>query len=191
MQLNLSIKNPDLPKNKCLALGVFADERPPRGICGFIDWRLNGMISREIRQGRISGDFEEKIVIPFPQRIGTEILLLFGLGNIPDINYDKIYNAAYLITKAVDGMALNSFAFDLCGEGRSGLATSNVTEVMITGIFDFLSTDIDKLSGMNASVVTSSNSLQEVALGIKQFKADVNDRGSVDVPALENSLALS
>jgi hypothetical protein len=62
---------------------------------------------------------------------------------------------------------------------------------MITGIFDFLSTDIDKLSGMNASVVTSSNSLQEVSLGIKQFKANVNDRGSVDVPALENSLALS
>jgi hypothetical protein len=88
-------------------------------------------------------------------------------------------------------MALNSFAFDLCGEGRAGLATSNVTEVMITGIFDFLSTDIDKLSGMNASVVTSSNSLQEVSLGIKQFKANVNDRGSVDVPALENSLALS
>jgi hypothetical protein len=191
MQLNLSTKNPDLPKHKCLALGVFADERPPRGICGFIDWRLNGMISREIRQGRISGDFEEKIVIPFPRRIGTEILLLFGLGNISDINYDKIYNAAYLITKAVDGMALNSFAFDLCGERRSGLVTSNVTEVMITGIFDFLSTDIDKLSGMNASVVTSLNNLQEVSLGIKQFKANVNDRGSVDVSALESSLALS
>jgi hypothetical protein len=191
MQLNLSTKNPDLPKHKCLALGVFADERPPRGICGFIDWRLNGMISREIRQGRISGDFEEKIVIPFPRRIGTELLLLFGLGNISDINYDKIYNAAYLITKAVDGMALNSFAFDLCGERRSGLVTSNVTEVMITGIFDFLSTDIDKLSGMNASVVTSLNNLQEVSLGIKQFKANVNDRGSVDVSALESSLALS
>jgi len=28
-------------------LGVFADEKPPRGIGGFIDWRLNGMISRE------------------------------------------------------------------------------------------------------------------------------------------------
>jgi hypothetical protein len=189
MQLNLSTENPDLPKHKCLALGIFADERPPRGICGFIDWRLNGLISMEIKQGRISGDFKEKIVIPFPGRIGTEILLLFGLGNISDINYDKIYNASYLITQAVDGMALNSFAFDLYGAGRSDLVTSNVAEAVITGIFDFLCSDIDKLSGMNACLVTSSTKLQEVSLGIKQFKNNVNDRGSVDISALENCFA--
>jgi hypothetical protein len=191
MQLNLSTENPDLPKHKCLALGVFADERPPRGICGFIDWRLNGMISKEIMQGRIGGDFEEKIVIPFPRRIGTEILLLFGLGNISDINYDKIYNASYLITKAVDGMALNSFAFDLYGEGRSTLVASNILEAIVTGIFDSLSADIEKLSSMNACIVTSSTNLQEVSMGIKQFKTNVNDRGSVEIPALENGFALS
>jgi hypothetical protein len=127
MQINLSTENPDLPKHKCLALGVFADEKPPRGICGFIDWRLNGMISREIKQRRIGGEFEEKIIIPFPRRVGSEILLLFGLGNSSDVNYDKIYNAAYLVAKAVDGMALNSFAFDLYGEGRSSLVTANIT----------------------------------------------------------------
>jgi hypothetical protein len=191
MQLNLSTENPDLPKHKCLALGIFADERPPRGICGFIDWRLNGLISMEIKQGRISGDFKEKIVIPFPRRIGTEILLLFGLGNISDINYDKIYNASYLITQAVDGMALKSFAFDLYGAGRSDLVTSNVVEAVITGIFDFLSSDIDKLSGMNACAVTSSANFQEVSSGIKQFKTNVNDRGSVDTSALESCFALS
>ena len=191
MQLNLSTENPDLPNHKCLVLGVFADERPPCGICGFIDWRLNGMISKEIKQGRISGDFEEKIVIPFPRRIGTEILLLFGLGNISDINYDKIYNASYLITKAIDGMALNSFAFDLYGEGRSTLVTSNILEAIVTGIFDSLSADIEKLSSMNACIVTSSTKLQEVSMGIKQLKTKVNDRGSVEIPALENGFALS
>lgn len=189
MQLNLSTENPDLPKHKCLALGVFADEKPPRGLCGFIDWRLNGMISREIKQGRIGGEFEEKIVIPFPSRVGAEMLLLFGLGNISDINYDKIYNAAYLVTQTVDRMALDSFAFDLYGEGRSNLVTSSITEAMVTGIFDFLSADIQKLSRMTASVVTSPVHLQQVSLGIKQFKTNVNDKGSVDVCEPENSFA--
>ena len=187
MQLNLSTENPDLPKHKCLVLGVFADEKPPRGLCGFIDWRLGGMISREIKQGRIGGEFEEKIVIPFPRRVGAEMLLLFGLGNISNINYDKIYNAAYLVTKAVDGMALNSFAFDLYGEGRSSLITSNIMEAMVTGIFDFLSKDIEKLSQLTACAVTSPARLSEVSLGIKQFKTNVNDKGSVDVCELENS----
>ena len=189
MQLTLSTESPDVPKHKCLALGVFADEKPPRGLCGFIDWRLNGMISREIKQGRICGEFEEKIVIPFPLRIGAEMLLLFGLGNISDINYDKIYNATYLIAEAVDGMSLNSFAFDLYGEGRGSLITANIMEAMVTGIFDFLSSDIEKISKMNVCAVTSPAHLQEVFLGIKQFKANVNDKGSVDVSDLENSIA--
>jgi len=48
MQVALSTESPDLPAHKCLALGIFSDEKPPRGVCGFIDWRLNGFISREI-----------------------------------------------------------------------------------------------------------------------------------------------
>lgn len=186
MQLNLSTENPDLPKHKCLALGIFADEKPPRGICGFIDWRLNGMISREIKQGRIGGEFAEKIVIPFPGRIGADALLLFGLGSVSEINYDKIYNAAYTITKSVDGMVLNSFAFDLYGQGRSNLVTANIVEAIITGMFDFLSKDIEKLSRMNVCAITSSASIQEFSLGIKQFKTNVNDKGSVDAGMIEN-----
>jgi len=119
------------------------------------------MISREIKQGRISGEIREKIVIPFPQRIGAEMLLLFGLGNSYDINYDKIYNAAYLIAEAVDRMSLRSFAFDICGDDRSSLATSNTVEAMVTGIFDFLSADIEKIANMTACIVTFPSHLQE------------------------------
>jgi hypothetical protein len=189
MQLIFSTENPDIPKYKCLALGIFADEKPPRGICGFIDWRLNGMISREIKQGRIRGEFKEKIVIPFPRRIGAEMLLLCGLGNSHDINYDKIYNTAYLIAETIYGMSLRSFAFDICGEDRSSLVTSNVTEAMVTGIFDFLSTDIEKIADMTSCIVTAPAHLHDVSLGIQQFKNNVNDRGAVDVGELENSFA--
>jgi hypothetical protein len=191
MQLNILTENPDLPKHKCLALGIFADEKPPRGICGFIDWRLNGMISREIKQERIHGEFEEKIIIPFLPRIGSEMLLLFGLGKVSDINYDKIYNASYLVTKTIDKMALDSFAFDLYGEGRLSLVTSNIVEAVVTGIFDFLSSDIEKLSRMKTCAITSSSSLQAFSQGIRQFKTNVDDRGSVDISSLEESFVLS
>ncbi|MBN1364287.1 MAG: hypothetical protein JW976_05715 [Syntrophaceae bacterium] len=189
MQISISTESPDLPKHKCLALGIFADEKPPRGVCGFIDWRLNGLISRGIKKEIIFGRFEEKVVIPFLPRIGSEILLLFGLGKVSDISYDKIYNAAYLVTKTVDKMALDSFAFDLYGERRLGLVTSNIVEAIITGIFDFLSSDIEKLSRMKACAVTSSFSLQAVSQGIRQFKTNVDDRGSVDISPMEEVFA--
>ena len=190
MQLNISTENPDLPKHKCLALGIFADEKPPRGICGFIDWRLNGFISREIKEKRIRGEFEEKIIIPFPIRIGSEMLLLFGLGNVAEMSYDKTYNAAYSIAQTVDKIGLNSFAFDLHGEGRSQLVTSNIMEAMITGFFDFLSTDIKKLSSIEACAIASSASFPSVFQGIRQFKTNVNDKDSVDISSLEESMGL-
>ena len=190
MQLNISTENPDLPKHKCLALGIFADEKPPRGICGFIDWRLNGFLSREIKEKRIKGDFEEKIIIPFPVRIGSEMLLLFGLGKVAELNYDKIYNAAYNIAQTVEKIGLDSFAFDLHGEGRSQLLTANIMEAMITGFFDFLSTDITKLSAIDACAVAPAASFPSVFQGIRQFKANVNDKGSVDISSLEESLGL-
>ena len=129
------------------------------------------------------------MLFPFPGALAPKCCFFLVWEIVHDINYDKIYNAAYLIAEAVDGMSLHSFAFELCGEGRFNLVTSNIVEAMVTGIFDFLSADIEKIANMTACIVTSPAHLQEVSLGIQQFKTNVNDKGSVDVGELENSFA--
>ena len=189
MQVILSTESQDLPRHKCLALSIFSDEKPPRGICGFIDWRLNGFISTEMKQGRIGGEFLEKIVIPFPRRVGAEILFLFGMGPLAELNYERIYKSAYHIAEAIDGMKITDFAFDLPGENRSNLALAGITESMITGFFDYLSQNLEKLTNMTACIVTSAANVKEVSTGIQYFKSNVKDMGSVDVSALENSFA--
>jgi hypothetical protein len=189
MQVTLSTESADLPDHKLLALGIFSDEKPPRGICGFIDWRLNGFISQEMKRGRISGEFMEKTLIPFPGRIGTEILFLFGLGPLAEFNHERIYSSAYHIAEAVDGMLLNNFAFDLPGENRGILTTAGIVEAMITGFFDYLSKDVEKLANMTSCIVAPPASMQEISTGIKHFKSAVRDMGSVDVGSLENSFA--
>jgi hypothetical protein len=162
-------------------LGIFSDEKPPRGICGFIDWRLNGLISREIKQGKIGGKFAEKVIIPFPQRIGTEILMLFGLGSRAAANYDKIQTAAYQVISAVDAMMLNNFAFDLPGENRISMGTADIAEAMVTGFFDYLSKDGKKLSKITPCMITSADHLKEASIGIKNFRAKVRGIGTVKI----------
>jgi len=181
MQIHLSTEPPDLPKHKCLALGIFSDEKPPRGICGFIDWRLNGLISYQIKQGKIGGKFAEKVIIPFPQRIGTEILMLFGLGNRSAVNYEKIQTAAYQIISAIDTMMLNNFAFDLLGENRISMGTADIAEAMVTGFFDYLSKDEKKLSKMTLCMITSVGHLKEVSIGIKNSQAKVRGIGTIKI----------
>ena len=185
MQLNLTTHPPDRQRHKCLVLGFFSDEKPPRGVCGFIDWRLNSMISREIRQGHINGEFQEKVIMPYPERISSDFLFLFGLGCLPDISYDRMYNAAYEIAGAVDAMKLQEFSFDLPGDRRSRLTAAGSLEAMITGFFDCLSRDIRKLDAMNICLITSSDRLDEVARGIAQFKKNVKHSDMVDCSALQ------
>jgi hypothetical protein len=181
MKLHLSTEPPDVPKHKCLALGIFADEKPPRGICGFIDWRLNGLISSEIKRGKINGEFAEKTIIPFPQRIGAEYLLLFGMGKLARFNNERIHSAAYQLIAAVDGMLMDEFSFELPGENRISLDTAGIAEAMVTGFFDYLSKDTEKLNKMISCLVTSPNQVKDVSAGIKNFKANVKDLGTVKV----------
>jgi len=185
MQLNLSTNPPDREKHRCLVLGVFSDEKPPRGICGLMDWRLNGMISREIKQRHITGEFKERVAMPYPDRVGSELLLLYGMGALSDLSYDRIYNAAYDIADTMNKIKIWDFAFDLPGEGRSTLTTAGTLEAMITGYFDYLSEDISKLSVMQACLVISAERLKGVAQGILQFHKNVRHLGSVDFSALE------
>jgi len=181
MKLHLSTEPPDVPKHKCLALGIFVDEKPPRGICGFIDWRLNGLISREIKREKISGEFAEKAILPFPQRIGAEYLLLFGMGKLARFNAEKIHDAAYQLVAAVDGMLMDEFAFELPGENRISLDTAGIVEAMVTGFFDYLSQHTEKLRKMTSCLVTSPAQVKDVSTGIKNFKANVKDLGTVKV----------
>jgi hypothetical protein len=181
MQIHLSTEPPDLPKHKCLALGIFSDEKPPRGICGFIDWRLNGLISHQIKQGKIGGKFAEKVIFPFPPRIGSEILMLFGLGNRATANYDKIQTAAYQIISAIDNMLLNSFAFDLLGENRISMDTAEIAQAMVTGFFDYLSKDEEKLTKITPCMITSAGHLKEVSIGIKNFQTKVRNISTVKI----------
>ena len=52
MKIKISTASPDALDRETLILGFFSDERPPRGYCGLVDWRLNGMISAEIAAGQ-------------------------------------------------------------------------------------------------------------------------------------------
>ena len=150
-----------------------------------MDWRLNGLISREIKNNHITGEWKEKVAIPRPERIGSGLLVLCGFGCLADLTYDRIYDASYEMVRVVDKMKILDFAFDLPGDGRSGLDAAGVLEAMITGFFDSLAEDVSKLTTMNACLVTSADRLKEVADGVLRFHKNVRHLGSMDFSALE------
>lgn len=61
------------------ALAIFVGpERPLQGLAGFADWRLCGLLSRVIRDGRYGPDAGEALLLPSGGRIAVPRIFCFG-----------------------------------------------------------------------------------------------------------------
>ena len=80
MDVILSKERVDVQECDVLVTGFFKDERPLKGSSGWIDWRLNGMLSRFLMEKKLTGDWKETTLIPSQGRVMPRMILLLGLG---------------------------------------------------------------------------------------------------------------
>lgn len=181
MRIKITTESPDTLKREGLALGFFSDERPPKGHCGFVDWRLNGMISRELSRGHISGTFMEQVLIPSSQRISPSKIILWGMGSRAELTYDKVFLTGFNLSQIMDRMLCNDFAFSLPGAAGCPLSVSEMTESMIRGRFDFLSKDIEKWAASSTTILADTSCLEDVLNGLHNFRCSVRDVPIVEI----------
>jgi hypothetical protein len=87
MDIILSKERVDVQECDVLVTGFFKDEKPLKGSSGWVDWRLNGMLSRFLMEKRLTGDWKEMILIPSQGRVTPRMILLLGLGEVKDYPY--------------------------------------------------------------------------------------------------------
>jgi hypothetical protein len=182
MKIKISTASPDTLNRDTLILGFFSDERPPRGYCGLVDWRLNGMISAEIARGRASGDFLEKLLYAFPKRIRISRLLLLGLGAISELTYDRLYNSAYEMARTVSGIQANDLALPIPAAGRGPLKLSGMAEALITGLFDGFSCKPEELPSLGLEIPAKAEHADGIREGLDLFRQHVGAAGCEILP---------
>ena len=181
MKIRISTASPDALARETLILGFFSDERPPRGYCGLVDWRLNGMISTEIAQGRLSGDFMEKLIYAFPKRIRIVRLLLFGLGAYSELTHDRLYNAGYEMARTVSGIRSDDLVLPIPAAGR-GMKLSGMVEALITGLFDGFSSRPEGRSSLRLEIPAKAEQTDEIRAGLRLFRQRVGAAGCEILP---------
>ena len=181
IQIRISTESPDVLNYENLVLGFFSDERPPKGYCGLIDWRLNGMISKELAGGGITGSLMEKVLVAPNHRILSSKVLLWGFGNSTELTYDILYNTGYNISQTIVKIGCFDFAFNVPTADSCNLKVSLMTEAMVTGGFDFFSTNIEKSDSFSLCVLGDESSLDEIVLGLYKVKIDVKDKIRFDI----------
>ncbi|OGP82101.1 MAG: hypothetical protein A2V87_06805 [Deltaproteobacteria bacterium RBG_16_58_17] len=170
MKIKITTASPDALNHDTLILGFFSDERPPRGYCGLVDWRLNGMISNAIAGGRISGIFLEKLACAFPERIRVSRLLMFGLGALSELTYDKLYNAGYEMARTIIGIGATDLALPVPAAGRGPLNLDGMTEALLTGIFDGFGRAPEKLPTVILEIPGEPDHTRDTRRGVDLFR---------------------
>jgi hypothetical protein len=183
MKIWISTASPDALVRETLILGFFSDERPPKGYCGMVDWRLNGMISTEIAGGRISGSFLEKIACTFSRRIRISRLLLFGMGALSELTYDMLYDAGFEMAKTVTGIGATDLALPMPAAGRGSLQLAGMTEALITGLFDGSAPEPERFLTLSLEIPAKLGHTSDIRMGLERF---LKHTGAAEIEILDS-----
>jgi len=181
MRIHVTTESLDRLRRECLVLGFFSDERPPRGNGGFVDWRLNGLVSRLIAEGRIRGDFSERVLIESQRRIPPQKIVLFGLGKRGELSYETLREAGARMTETAVRIHCFDFAVEVPAADRSLLEAAEMTTAFTTGMFEFLSGDPRAGDAAAPCLLSDESLFQKTLLGIHKLRLNVRDKAQLDI----------
>jgi len=105
-------------------LCLYSDDWPLRGVPSFIDWRLNGKISKLKEKGWITSRKGEKILCTLNKKFPFEKLLIIGMGVSNKFFSEKDLEFAYRETlTTLLKLKIHSFLFDIIAKQNDNLLT--------------------------------------------------------------------
>jgi hypothetical protein len=136
MDVILSNEKIDVQECDIIVTGFFQDERPLKGSSGWIDWRLNGMVSRFLIEKRLTGNWKETTLIPSQGRVMSRIILLVGLGQVREYSYLRLRELAPFLLETLKKLNTSNICFSFPYEEGYNVDCGKLTEVLIESIAD-------------------------------------------------------
>jgi hypothetical protein len=186
MDIILSTEGIDLQECDVLVTGFFQDERPLKGSSGWMDWRLNGMLSRFLIEKRLTGEWQEVTLIPSQGRIRPQMILLLGLGKIKEYSYLRLRELSPFILETLKKLNTSNVCLSLPYEERYNVDCGKLAEVLIESIADCL--DLDQYSfneewinGLRLYFAEGEERFPEMLLGIQTAQSILEDRLDIKI----------
>jgi hypothetical protein len=125
-----SLRSLDLLSTEVLVGCITTDERPSRGLCGLVDFRLAGKISRAQKSGFLTGELDEMGMLPGRPKLSFDKVLLVGLGASTDFNEQVYRRALRSILKTLEGLRVRSAVVELPGRTAELVAPARALEIL-------------------------------------------------------------
>jgi Cytosol aminopeptidase family, N-terminal domain len=181
MDVVLSEERVDALECDVLVTGFFKDERPLKGSTGWIDWRLNGVLSRFLMEKKLTGDWKETTLIPSQGRVMPRMILLLGLGEVKEYSYLRLRELPPHFLQTLKKLGVLNVCLSLPYEENYNVDCGKLAEVLIEGIADCLDPRQYPLNGdwikdLRLYFAEGEEHFFEILLGIQTAKSILEEK---------------
>ena len=176
MDVILSTEKVDAQKCDLLVTGYFEDERPLKGSSGWVDWRLNGLLSHFLMEKRLTGEWEEVTLIPSQGRVAPRMILLLGLGKVREYSYLRLREICSHLLETIKRLKVLDVCLSFPYEESYNVDCGKLTEVLIEGIADSLGLERypsngEEIEGLRLFFAEGEECFPEILLGAQTAKS--------------------
>lgn len=100
-----------------LCVFVPEDERPLKGVAGYLDWRLCGQLSRVILERFFVGEPADCLLLPSDGRVAMPRVFVMGLGSAKRLSAAALGSALEEAAKTLSRAKVESVALEVPGAG--------------------------------------------------------------------------
>ncbi len=181
MDIIVSPEKAEVQECDLLVAGIFKDERPLRGSSGWIDWRLNGVLSRYLIAKKLTGDWKETTLIPSQGRMMPRMILLLGLGEVKEYSYLRLRELTPPLLETFKKLGAFNVCVSLPYEESSLVDCGKSAEVLIEGIADCLDLNqglLDEawIHRLRLFFAEGEEHFSEILFGVQTAKSILKDR---------------
>jgi hypothetical protein len=180
MDIRISSESVDALDHEGLAILFYSDERPPGGFCGRVDWRMNGLISRHMAGGLISGAYEERVLFT-PYRIGCGKLFLFGMGSRRDLTRERMRDLGRSMGTTLSAVGVRRLACHITGKPPYPFPVSEMTAAAVSGLIEPFFRDGVPFPLDITCIVDPADLRDEILLGLYQLKVTSKSEAGVRI----------
>ena len=181
MDVMLSKERIDAQDCHVLVIGFFENERPLKGSSGWIDWRLNGMLSRFLIEKKLTGVWKETTLIPSQGRILPRMILLFGLGKVKEYSYLRLRELSPYLLETLKKLDALIVCLSLPYQGSAHVDCGKLAEVLIEGMTDCLGLhgypfDEEWIKNLRLYFAEGEEHFYEILLGVQTARSILEER---------------
>ena len=121
----------DLVGTEVLVAALAADERPPHGVAGLVDWRLAGRISRLLEAGFATGTLGEVLLIPGKPKLPFDKVVLFGCGPSAEFNEHVFRAVIDKVLSTLEGLRARTAVVELPGRHIGAIRAERAADILL------------------------------------------------------------